>query len=816
MRWECKDGRFGRIAGRLVLAAMLGMISVQVLGVNVAHASPGDLDVTFGIGGKVTTRFGDDPVWSSAMLVQPDGRLIVAGYQGPMSARDFLVARLLEDGTLDSSFGTAGATMVDFGGEDLARAVALQADGRIVVAGTTSVGLDFAVARLRPNGSLDRSFGTGGMVTTHMGSNDTARQVLVLPSGGILVGGNAGTTRLALARYTTNGVLDAGFDGDGKVTTPMGSTGVAGYDALVQGDGSIVLGGTVADDLVLARYRPDGSLDNSFGSGGKTVTDLGLEEAIRSLALQDDGDILAAVSISSGPGSVEAAVARYETNGALDASFGANGIAPADGVSTIWAMLVRQDGHFLVGGNTDGDFSLLQFMPDGTADDTFGVGGVVTVDFGATDIVKDLAFQADEKIVATGYSGTDADGFSFALTRHLSEDDPPGGSLDASFGSGGLVTTEMQGGPDGWGTAVAIHLNGQIIEVGAQGIAPTRNLATVRYNPDGSVDAGFGTAGQAITDLGRDELARDVAIQADGKIVVVGHSSADVLVARYLANGQPDTTFGAGGAVVTDLGGVDGWRGVAVQADGKIVAAGFVDERDFALARYLSNGALDQTFGAGGIATTDVNGDEDWVFGIALQADGKIVAAGYAGSDVAVARYSTNGSLDATYAGDGTVTTDFGAIDVASAVAIQADGKAVIAGYSGIGGDQHIILARYQGNGGPDLSFGGTGTVFTDLPGGGEKARSLAIQVDGRIVAAGYQIAGESKMREFSLTRYLPDGALDGSFGTGGTVSTDFSGNSDDWIHDVAIQVDGRIVAVGNTGTGEVGTYSFALARYLP
>jgi uncharacterized delta-60 repeat protein len=800
-----------------MLVGVLACLSIQASAPS-AQAAAGDLDVTFGVGGKVTTRLGSAPMWSAAMAVQADGRIVAAGYQGLAPARDFLVVRYNQDGSLDSAFGASGATTTDFGGDDLGRTVALQADGKILVAGSTSVGQNVALVRYLPSGAIDTSFGTSGKVTTQMGSNDTARGIVVLPSGGILIAGNTGSSRLALAQYTQAGGLDPGFGSGGLATASIG-TAVAGYDLLVQADGRILVGGTAAKNTTLARFLSNGSLDGSFGSAGIAAADLGGTEAIHGLALQPDGSIVAAATAVYGKGQTDAVVLRFTPSGALDPGFGSGGIAMLDPLTDAWAILVTENGSIVVGGGSGGDASLARLQPGGTLDASFGGDGLVTIDFGAIDLIKDLAIQADGSVVTAGYTGTDADGFSFALSRLLTGGDGPGGTLDASFGAGGLVVTEMLGGPDGWGTAMAIQPNGQIVVVGAQGLSPVRDLAVVRYQPNGSVDSGFGVSGQAITNVGRDELARDVALQPDGKIIVVGTSSEDVVVARYLVDGQLDPTFGTAGVSVLNLGITkdtwDAWRGVVVQPDGRIIAAGFVSQKDFAVARYLSNGTLDPSFGVGGVATTDFGGAEDWGFGMALQPDGKVVVAGYSGSDAALARYLANGSLDPTFGTGGKVTTDFGETDVASAVALQADGKAVIAGYSGTGGRQHIILARYQ-DGVLDASFGSGGKVLTDLPNGTEKARSLAIQSDGKIVAAGYLNVSPTSPREFGVTRYLPDGSIDTQFGSAGTVWTDFAGNSDDWIHDVAIQADGRIVAFGQTGWGPPGTYAFALARYLP
>jgi uncharacterized delta-60 repeat protein len=298
-----------------------------------------------------------------------------------------------------------------------------------------------------------------------------------------------------------------------------------------------------------------------------------------------------------------------------------------------------------------------------------------------------------------------------------------------------------------------------------------------------------------------------VALQGN-KIVVVGftgdqegHFGAFAL-ARYNPDGSLDTSFSGDGKQTTDffVGSFgDRANGVALQGNGKIVAVG-TPGAGFALARYNSNGSLDTSFSGDGKQTTNLGGVAN---GVALQADGKIVAVGGGGGDFELARYNPNGSLDGSFSGDGKQTTDFGEFDLASGVALQGDGKIVAVG--GAGGD--FGLARYNPNGSLDASFSGDGRQTTDfLFGAGDSASDVAIQANGRIVAVGLASGGATG-QDFALARYNPDGSLDTSFSGDGRKRTSFG--AFDIANGVALQGDGRIVAVGD-GNGE-----FALARYL-
>src|SRR5918996_1245248 len=274
------------------------------------------------------------------------------------------------------------------------------------------------------------------------------------------------------------------------------------------------------------------------------------------------------------------------------------------------------------------------------------------------------------------------------------------------------------------------------------------------------------------------------------------------------APGDLDPTFDGDGKVTTDFIFNDAGRGVAIQADGKIVAAGVAicdpcagptTIHDFALARYNRDGSLDATFGEGdGKVTTDFFAGADEAFAVAIQADGKIVAGGAAavsGVDFALARYNPDGSLDPTFDGDGKVTTDYGfGSSQIYGLAIQTDGRIVAAGY-GASTAQDFFLARYNSNGSLDPSFDGDGKVtFLGFGPNHNQANAVAIQADGKIVAAGF--ASASFNETFALGRYNTDGSLDPTFDADGKVTTQLSNG--DQARGVAIQRDGKIVTAGS------------------
>ena len=345
------------------------------------------------------------------------------------------------------------------------------------------------------------------------------------------------------------------------------------------------------------------------------------------------------------------------------------------------------------------------------------------------------------------------------------------GDLDTSFGGDGIVTT-----PTGIGltyqfaTSIALQSDGKIVAAGYSEIPGNLyDFAIVRFNENGTLDTSFSGDGMVTTDLGASyDAASSIVLQSDGKIVVAGSSdkfgSYDFVVVRYNADGTLDTTFDTDGIVTTNIGNVASEvSSIALQSDGKIVVAGNLNpsgNSDFAVVRYNANGTLDTTFDTDGIVTTNIGNVASEVSSIALQSDGKIVVAGNlnpsGNSDFAVVRYNANGTLDTTFDTDGIVTTDFGAsYDAASSIVLQSDGKIVVAGRSEKSGNSDFAVVRYNANGTPDTTFDTDGIVTTKIGNWTSGAYDMAIQGDGKIVAAGYSSISGNFDFDFAVVRYL-------------------------------------------------------------
>jgi len=400
------------------------------------------------------------------------------------------------------------------------------------------------------------------------------------------------------------------------------------------------------------------------------------------------------------------------------------------------------------------------------------------------------------------------------------------GDLDPSFDGDGKVITPVVVDNSDYADGVAIDAAGRIVVAGGAYMATNYDFAVARYNPDGSLDTTFDSDGIVTTDFaGGPDWGNGVAIDGDGRIVVVGRTGAfpsiNLAIARFNPDGSLDVTFDGDGKVTTNFGvPQNGGDDVVIDASGQIVVAGWAgnwstDEVDFAVARYNPDGSLDATFDGDGKATTDFGGGADYGRALALDSVGRIVVAGEDGEDFAIARYNTDGSLDATFSGDGKLTTSFfrWATNSVPGVAVDGDNRIVLVGQNQASDtdDFDLALARYMPDGSPDTTFGGgDGQVTTDFAGNDDYGLAVTIDPADRIVVAG-RTAGALNL-DFAVARYQPDGSLDVAFSDDGKVITDFAG-SDDFGRALVLDATERIVVAGYT-SAETGA-NFAVARYL-
>lgn len=481
-----------RRSSRLTLIVVLFAFFVSDIPPVSVHAADGDLDSTFGNGGKVTTDFGHGED-VSAVLVQNDGKIVAVGSSIFLGLS---LARYNANGTLDPTFGVAGKVTTNISAS--ANAAVLQADGKIVVGGTSFkvTHYVFTLARYNVDGSLDPSFGSGGIVDNDLFADDQISAISVHQDGKILAVGISltnGISGVVLAQYNPDGSLDTGFGMGGKVFVNINLSGIGGVRlaCAFQPDSKVVLGGFIPTgslnlDFAVLRVNADGSIDMNFGTNGLVTTDFSqTDDALYALTLQSDGKIVAAGRVATiNPSSSHSGLARYNSNGTLDNSFGTGGkviTALHPSFDEVKAVAVQKDGKIVVAGHSLDGLLVARYRVDGTLDQTFGIGGVRTAPVGDLFLgeARNLAIQSDGKIIAAGLAFTFKTDLDFALVRLNGatfdvciQDESNGNLLQISLATGAYQFTNCSGVTVG-GTA-SVVARGCYVTVQANG--PDRRL----------------------------------------------------------------------------------------------------------------------------------------------------------------------------------------------------------------------------------------------------------------------------------------------------------------------------------------------------
>ena len=562
-------------------------------------------DASFNGGNPAITRVGTGNSYARAVAVQPDGKVVVAGHAlqaGSTFLTDFTLARYLPGGALDPAFGSGGLVMLDFnGGPDEAAAVAVQPDGKILVAGwatTTNGDRAMGVARYLADGTPDPAFdGDGRAELDFSNLDDQAAGVVVQPDGTIVVAGTArrsNGTDVALVRLLADGTPDPTFDGDGRVLTANPGF----YDLKVfrigrMPDGRLVVAGGYSSVTLLTRYLPDGSPDPTFDGDGRASVNPYRAVEPAAMAVQPDGRIVLAGRTQAGER--EAALFRVRADGSLDTGFGVDGaarVAPEVYYSAAEAVVVRPDGTIVAAGTAVNPsigyvFSLFQFRPDGTPDPAFGSAGTVMYSNSIDNTAVALAVTPDGRFVVAG-TGFDNGYRALAVQRST-----PGGTA-ALVGPNGFAFDIDTAGPGAGqvtgtgldalnalrvnGTDVAPPLaangsddGGRTVVTGAQTIAglTVRREVTV----PGGDGVGFARTVDAFTNAGGSSVTATVRyvsnLGLDGATAVFATSDGDTIpeptdwwVATDDANGTGSP------AVVHVLGGPRGLRPTSVQLVG--------------------------------------------------------------------------------------------------------------------------------------------------------------------------------------------------------------------------------------------------------
>jgi uncharacterized delta-60 repeat protein len=748
---------------RALIIALLTSICTTLLAVPAAAApvaplAPGALDAAFAGFNNDGIAFDGDVQKITDMVTQPDGRIVAVGFTG--TANQMSVFRYASNGQRDLTFGSYGK--VSYADFFSASRVALQSDGKIVVVGTRND--DFQIVRLTPTGALDSSFDNDGWLNDIDTQLSIPKDVIVQSDGKIVVCGYAevgGDADFGIARYTTSGTRDISFSGDGKMTVPFGAEDMC-ESVVQQLDGKLVLAGsrestsTFGDnDFAVARLLSNGALDGTFDGDGKLTTGFGGEENATDVALQSDGHI---VVLGAAPiGTNKSFIARYLASGKLDSTFDGDGKRSIP-IDRLTKLAIQPDGKLLALGSHENygqfNFALYRLLPTGELDKSFDYDGNAWLDFGGRDIGEALALQADGRILVGGSKDTTG------VLARLWQD-------GTAFDTGGQqIHTPISlpiypPGSDPITSAVVAQSNDLFLVAGElrniTGLSRSDAFIT-RFTSSGMVDPTFGENGTARLWIGNFNAARAIAIQPDGKIVIAGYSTwyggwDEFMVARFQANGAPDTTFGENGnnyrlANFAGDASFDNGYALALAPDGKIVVAGTAwngSSQVWGVARWNSNGTPDNSFAGDG--KTFLNfGPGSAAYAIVVQPDNRIVLGGKTGAnDFALARLLENGAPDANFgpSRDGSTITDMGGNDSIAALALASNGWIYAAGYSWRGGADDFVLAQYQPSGvmpqcqsGQTCNYWPQGKRSISI-GGSDSAYAIALRGDNKLVAAG-------------------------------------------------------------------------------
>lgn len=777
---------------------------------------------------------------------------------------------------LDATFGDNGKVHTGFGTNlSKASAVAVQADGKIIVGGSAYTANtnnswqndseNSVLVRYNVDGSIDSSFGYNGIVMNDIYQFYNAEDwqtsvysIKILPSGKFLTYGKAQLNygqQTLLVKYNSNGSIDTSFGNNGQVTS--NSFPVAGATSLIiQPDNKIVALGVeylqpspsvYISKFVLERFNDDGSIDSTFANLGRVVTEFAFGyNTPLSIALQADGKI---VAVGSTPNN-RFAIARYTTNGLLDNTFDTDGkVTTSFGVGTnSYAKFVSVDSNskiMLVGSmhnTTSNIYSAVfaRYNTNGSLDISFDGDGLVTNPISATDssvnFISALA-QTDGKFIVI--TSADPQGSYYFATNFVTRRYNADGTTDLSFGVNGKVITTIQ---PGFNNAknIAIQADGKILVVGhSRPLELIYNTApnefnVIRYNNNGTLDTTFDNDGKAKTnfDSSNDECTILLA-QPDGKHIAIGTKiftepnntfHKDIALARYTNEGSLDSTFGNAGKVVSVFGqNVNYINNAVLQPDGRIVISNTTyyfgaSTYSYELIRYNSNGSLDSTYGTNGKVAIEFETKS-----LLTQIDGKIITISLSFDTLnniflTLKRYTNSGIVDNTFDNDGIVSI-IGNYNVPITSIIQPDGKIIVSTNSTDSlGQIGTSLTRFNNDGSIDTTFVNTFTSI-DLV---FSPKSIFIQPNGKIILAGLrQVYNGFDFYMFTSVRFNFDGSIDTTYGTNGILDANLGNYYTPYrvIQSIVLQPDGKfIVALGKfeyfTAAPTPNTYDIVIVRF--
>lgn len=746
-------------------------------------------------------------------------------------------------GDLDTTFGVSGGVVVSdlFAGQidEVGNDVAVQADEKIVVVGSryaAANNYDYLVIRYNSDGTLDTTFSGDGVFLLSNSGSDELNAVAIQTDGKIVAVGQSNSLSEAyVIRLNTNGTLDTTFSGDGIFEVP--GAGIA-LSVALQSDARIVIGSRgLSGESIILRLTTTGALDTTFDTDGIVSLSPNQYEPY-GLAIQTNGRIVVAGASSIFAGG-DITTVRLLTTGALDTTFDTDGIAVTavyTGDSEARSLVIQSDGKIVVGGGpgangSETDAAIVRYNANGSLDTSFDGDGIKLNNLGigsGDKYFNDLAVRADGKILAIGDT-------TYAISSVLTPEDftilrlNTDGSSDTSFDANGIVRSQ-------WceqGSDLFLQTDGKIVAIGSQerSAAPGETaVCTQRFSDNGAVDtslnylAGDGTMRQSVLSSQEFTTVEAIGAQFNGKILIAGwgevpnQSYFTAKLIRLNADGTLDTTFMDEGVYEYTNGTVSTYfNDIKVLSDGGFLVAGEGGVPvGGIIAKFTSSGTLDAAFSGDGIATT---GTIARIYGLAVQTDGKVIGCGSNGSGAStrsskIVRFSASGTLETN------VFSNFGNANNNEILecSLQSDGKLIVAGYGNDGTSDFVGISRKLTTLATDTTFGTGGIVTNDMSAAlNDRATDMIVQTDNKIVVSstGLNLGGD---RDFAILRYDQNGVLDPNFaenfGTNGVSLIDFViNNPNDEANAILIQPDGQFLIGGLSDNATAKRFGVAKAN---
>lgn len=725
----------------------------------------GNPDPAFGASGTVVLNQLKNDANATDAVLQPDGKLLITGqYLNSTIGPHHFIARLLENGDPDPTFGENGVT--GYPDPDLVawgNVLTLQPDGKILMGGSRftyvppgSGYLEFILFRFNADGSVDASFGNNGqIVEAYQGYNSAVTAIQVAPDHSIFVGCQIFSVSI-LFKYTQDGKIDTSFaiSGLAGVEHPGGISNI-----LLQDDGRIVVAGSTKSSSATGfiwRFNADGSDDLTFDSSP-------IEEYQNLVGLiQDTSDVITMATNESG----QFKLIRWTADGQVDWNQYASVDISGSGYYFANGLSALPDGFLLAGGSFENSFgvkqyALLRMWNFGAPDADFGDHGFVTKNAGSGHSrAASVLVDSTQNILVGGEAGfIDATTIinipTYNIVGFVSKYTLKG-ELDTSFNHSGFRAMPHTGASL---NLLARQNDGKVLVAGSSDVMFGSNFNTFRMLPDGAPDEDYGQGGAASIDLSfaYEAHARAVAVAADHSSYVMGHilntsNKRVVTVVRIDSSGFPYYTFGADGvALYESVTGNPELHAGIMQPDGKLLLAGTTTSPtpNIFLLRLLPDGTPDPDFGVNGIIAKPFGGIGFYLEGLDLQPDGRILLCGRQNNNVLIGRLLANGTRDNSFSDDGMLVLNTGSAESGNAIKITLEGKILIAGYSTDNTSSNPLLIRLLADGTPDPDFGTNGVLITDIP-GENQLTALALSPD----SSAYLSVGISD-DEYLLVRYL-------------------------------------------------------------